>query len=102
MYVLHQIIVQMVCITDQASCKDDKAATEVSSRCSIAAMYGQVAYLHHFPARLVWMLDLQCKKPRRRFGGFHMFGKLLQNLANALHVEADILQQICDALSYSL
>ena len=37
MYALHQITVQMVCMTDQASCKDDKAATEISSGHSIVS-----------------------------------------------------------------
>lgn len=43
------------------------------------------------------MLNLQCKEAWRWFGGLHMLGELLQDLANALHVEADILQQIRDA-----
>ena len=54
-------------------------------------------YLHHLPTRLMRMLNFQCKESRSWFGRLNMLGKLLQNLANGLHVEADILQQVRDA-----
>lgn len=43
------------------------------------------------------MLNFQCKEAWGWLGRLHMLGKLLQDLANGLHVEADVLQQVRDA-----
>ena len=43
------------------------------------------------------MLNFQRKETWCWFSRLHMLRKLLQDLSNGLHVEADVLQQICDA-----